>query len=57
LTAGCNSTPIRTKSGIAYLGGKRLLAIDALAGHPAFSSYERMRVDPTESYAAKCVRR
>ncbi len=47
---------LHLKSGIAYIGEKRLVAIGALAGHAAFRAYEIVRVEPSESYAANCVR-
>lgn len=62
--SGYTSTPVdirgissilHLKSGIAWLSDRRLVVIDALAGHPAFSGWERVRVDPEEEYAANCV--
>ena len=47
---------LHLKSGIAAVSERRLVLIDALAGHPAFRGYERVAVDPSESYAANCVR-
>jgi dimethylargininase len=47
---------LHLKSGIAYLGEGRLALIDALAGHSAFRSYEAIRLEPQENYAANCVR-
>jgi dimethylargininase len=47
---------LHLKSGIAYIGDNRLVAIDALAGHPALAAYELVRVDAGEEYAANCVR-
>jgi dimethylargininase len=44
------------KSGIAYAGEGRVVAIEALAGHPALSSHEVVPVSPAETYAANCVR-
>ena len=46
---------LHLKSGIASLGGKRLVAIDALAGHPVFRGFEIVRVAPEEGYAANLV--
>ena len=43
------------KSGVAWLSGKTLIAIDALAAHPALSGWEILRVDAAEEYAANCV--
>ena len=47
---------LHLKSGVAYIGENRLVAIDALAGHAAFRACEIVRVEPSESYAANCVR-
>ena len=47
---------LHLKSGIAWLGEKRIVAIDALAGHPALSGWEIVHVAPDEAYAANCLR-
>jgi dimethylargininase len=47
---------LHLKSGIAAVSERRLVLIDALAGHPAFRGYERLAVDASENYAANCVR-
>ncbi len=47
---------LHLKSGIASLGENRLVLIDPLAEHPAFRSYDIVRVDPGENYGANCVR-
>jgi dimethylargininase len=47
---------LHLKSGIAYLGDSRLVLIDELAHHKAFQGYDVIRVEPSESYAANCVR-
>jgi dimethylargininase len=47
---------LHLKSGIAYLGDNRMIAIDSLAGHPALAGYELVRVDAAEAYAANCIR-
>lgn len=47
---------LHLKSGIAAVGGRRLVLIDALAGHAAFRGYDRIPVAPSENYAANCVR-
>jgi dimethylargininase len=49
---------LHLKSGLAFLGDQRLVAIDELASHAALrhGEYEVVRVDPDESYAANCVR-
>jgi dimethylargininase len=47
---------LHLKSGVTALDERRLLAIDALAGHPAFAGYDVVRVPAGEEYAANCVR-
>jgi dimethylargininase len=47
---------LHLKAAVAYVGDGRIVAIDALAQHPAFRSYEIIRVEPMEAYAANCVR-
>ncbi len=46
---------LHLKSGIAYIGDKRMVVIDALADHPALKGFELVRVQPSEDYAANCV--
>lgn len=61
---GCGSSTVdirsvegilHLKSGIAWLSGRRLVAIEELAPHPAFAGWEIVGVDPGEEYAANCV--
>ena len=47
---------LHLKSGIAAVSERRLAVIEPLAGHPALRGWERITVDPAESYAANCVR-
>ena len=47
---------LHLKSGLAYLGDNRLVAIDSLADRPEFRGYEIVPVAPEENYAANCVR-
>jgi dimethylargininase len=47
---------LHLKSGIAYLGDRRLALIDALARRPEFRGYDAVRVESAEEYAANCVR-
>lgn len=47
---------LHLKSGIAAIGEDRLLAVDALAGHPVFSDFEIVRVPDGEAYAANALR-
>ncbi|MDX2191795.1 MAG: hypothetical protein NW201_00480 [Gemmatimonadales bacterium] len=46
---------LHLKSGVAWLGGDRLLVIEALADHPAFETWERIVVPAGEEYAANAV--
>ncbi len=58
VTVDIRQTPgiLHLKSGVTALGERRLLAIDALASHPAFADYEVLSVPAGEEYAANCVR-
>jgi dimethylargininase len=47
---------LHLKSGLAYLGDNRLVVIEALANRREFRSYELVRVNGDEEYAANCVR-
>lgn len=47
---------LHLKSGLAYLGDKRLVVIEALADRQEFRSYDLVRVSRDEEYAANCVR-
>jgi len=47
---------LHLKSGIASLGEKNLVAVDAFADHPDFAGYHVVRVPPQETYAANCIR-
>ena len=47
---------LHLKSGIAAVTPDTLVVVDALAGHPAFSEYNLIRVDAEEAYAANAVR-
>jgi dimethylargininase len=49
------SNILHLKSGLSYLGGNRLLVIDELKDFSQFSSYELIRIDKTEAYAANCL--
>lgn len=46
---------LHLKSGMAYLGGDRMVVIDELRRVREFSSYELVPVNSTEEYAANCV--
>jgi len=47
---------LHLKSGISYLGDKRIVVIDALADDPAFRGYQVVRVELCENYAANFLR-
>ena len=47
---------LHLKSGLAYLGGNRLVVIDVLGEQEAFRRYDVVRVEAVENYAANCVR-
>lgn len=47
---------LHLKSGIAYLGGRLLVAIEPLADLEAFQEYRILLAERAESYAANCVR-
>jgi dimethylargininase len=49
------SNILHLKSGLAYLGGNRVLVIDELKDLMQLSRYERIIVDNTEGYAANCL--
>jgi dimethylargininase len=46
---------LHLKSGLSFLGGKRVAVIDALADRAEFHGYELVRVPAGEEYAANCV--
>lgn len=47
---------LHLKSGIGYLGDRRVAAIGSLARHPALGEYEVIGVEAEETYAANCIR-
>lgn len=47
---------LHLKSGIAWIGDDRLVAVEALAGNPAFAGFEIVPVARGEEYGANCVR-
>jgi dimethylargininase len=49
------SNILHLKSGLAYLGGKHLVVIEALRGHKALSGYDLSRLNSAEEYAANCL--
>ena len=46
---------LHLKSGLAYLGGKRLAVIDELKDFKQFSGYDLVEVAAAEAYAANCL--
>jgi dimethylargininase len=46
---------LHLKSGMASLGDNRLVVTDALASLEEFASYELVRINPDEEYAANCL--
>jgi len=46
---------LHLKSGMAYLGNKRLVVTGDFAGLPQFADYELVRLNPGDEYAANCV--
>ncbi len=58
VTVDIRETPgiLHLKSGVVAIDERRLVAISALASHPAFRDYEVLRVPDGEEYAANCVR-
>jgi dimethylargininase len=54
------TTILHLKSGISYIGDNTLVVMEEMAENPRFNSefvrFNLLRVSPTESYAANCVR-
>lgn len=46
---------LHLKSGLASLGNKTLVVIEALANGEAFRGYDLIQVEPGEEYAANCI--
>ncbi len=49
------SNILHLKSGLAHLGGNRLLVIDELKDLEQFSGYDVVNINPAEAYAANCL--
>ena len=49
------SNILHLKSGLAHLGGNRLLVIDELKKLQPFSGYDLIEVDKSEAYGANCL--
>jgi dimethylargininase len=46
---------LHLKTGLSWLGGRRLLAAGEIAGHEALRGWEMVRVPDGEDYAANCI--
>jgi dimethylargininase len=46
---------LHLKTGLSWLGERRVLAWPAIAGHPAFRGWEVIEVPRGEEYAANCI--
>ncbi len=47
---------LHLKTGLSWLGGRRLLATGEITGHAALGGWEVVRVPEGEDYAANCIR-
>lgn len=47
---------LHLKSGVAYLGDRRLVLTEAIADLPEFKNYDRITVASADEYAANCLR-
>jgi dimethylargininase len=50
-----NSSLLHLKSGLAYLGERRLVLDDSLGNRDEFRDFEVIRLDAAEAYAANCL--
>ena len=46
---------LHLKTGLSWLGGRRLIAWREIAGHEAFRGWEVVEVPEGEEYAANCI--
>ncbi len=46
---------LHLKTGVAYLENNNLIAAGELFSHPAFRSFDKIKVDEKEAYAANCI--
>ena len=53
---GATEPLLHLKSGLAYLGDRRLVISAAIEIHHEFAAYDLVRVDQAELYAANCIR-
>ena len=49
-------TLLHLKSGLSWIGGRRLMATGDLASHEALRDWEVVRIADDEAYAANCIR-
>ncbi|HKV32688.1 MAG TPA: arginine deiminase family protein [Pyrinomonadaceae bacterium] len=49
------SNILHLKSGLAYLGGNRVLVVDEVKNLESFAGYDLIRIRPEEAYAANCL--
>jgi dimethylargininase len=56
VATGPGETILHLKSGLVYLGDRRLAVINSLADREEFAAYDLVRVNSGEAYAANCVR-
>lgn len=49
-------TVLHLKTGMSYLGDRRVIVMEELCHHPAFADYDVIAVSPEESYAANFLR-
>ena len=47
---------LHLKTGISYLGERRIVAMREIADHPAFRGYDVIAIAPEENYAANLLR-
>lgn len=47
---------LHLKTGLSWVGERRLFAVGEIAGHEAFKGWEVVRVPEGEDYAANCIR-
>ena len=47
---------LHLKTGVAWIGGRDMLATGELIGNPAFRDFNIIPVSPEEAYAANCIR-
>jgi dimethylargininase len=56
LASGNSPAMLHLKTGLSWLGGRRLIAWPEVAGHEALRGWEVLEVPEGEEYAANCIR-